>query len=135
VSLVVDLTAEFVECRAVRTACRYISAPVLDTGVMDEAAFLALVQEVARWPGPVYIHCAQGHGRTGTFAAAVLLARGHCDTVDAAVAQLRAVRPGLALGQAQLQFVHRVAERLLPKSESAAPARPADATADQHSLA
>ncbi|MCU0873279.1 MAG: phosphatase, partial [Pirellulaceae bacterium] len=33
VTLVVDLAAEFIECRAVRTACRYISAPVLDTGV------------------------------------------------------------------------------------------------------
>ena len=70
VLLVVDLAAEFIECRAVRTACRYISAPVLDTGIMDEAAFVALVQEVAQWPGPVYIHCAQGHGRTGTLAAA-----------------------------------------------------------------
>jgi protein-tyrosine phosphatase len=114
VSLVVDLAAEFIECQAVRTACRYISAPVLDTGFMDEEAFLALVRELAQWPGAIYIHCAQGHGRTGTFAAAVLLARGHCDSVDMAVGQLRAARPRLALGNAQLQFVRRVAERLLP---------------------
>ena len=85
---------------------------------MDEEAFLVLVREVAQWPGAVYIHCAQGHGRTGTFAAAVLLAKGHCDSVDAAVARLRAVRPRLALGKAQLQFARRVAERLLPSGES-----------------
>jgi protein-tyrosine phosphatase len=128
VSLVVDLAAEFIECRVVRTACRYISAPVLDTGIMDEEAFVALVQEVAQWPGPVYIHCAQGHGRTGTFVAAVLLAKGHCDSVDAAIAQLRAVRPRLALGNAQLQFVRRFAGRLLPNGGSASTAQAADPT-------
>lgn len=123
VSLVVDLTAEFIECRAVRTGRRYLAAPVLDTGVMDDDAFLALVRDVAEWPGAVYIHCAQGHGRTGTLAAAVLLARGHCDSVDAALAQLRAARPRLALGKAQLQFVRRVCQQLLPASGVAAVAR------------
>jgi protein-tyrosine phosphatase len=126
VSLVVDLAAEFIECRAVRTGRRYLSVPVLDAGVMNDEAFLALVREVAEWPGAVYIHCAQGHGRTGTLAAAVMLAKGHCDTVDAAIAQLRAVRPRLALGKAQLQFVHRVCERLQLKNEPASSQRPAD---------
>ena len=128
VSLVVDLAAEFIECRAVRTACRYISAPVLDTGVMDEGAFLALVQEVAQWPGPVYIHCAQGHGRTGTFAAAVLLAKGHCDSVEAAVGQLRAARPRLALGKAQLQFVRRMGDQVLAVRKHVSRPRSADLT-------
>jgi protein-tyrosine phosphatase len=133
VSLVVDLTAEFIECRAVRTGRRYISAPMLDTGVMDEEAFLTLVREVAEWTGAVYVHCAQGHGRTGTLAAAVLLAKGHCDSVDAAVARLRATRPRLSLSKAQLQFVHRVCERLLLTRESASNARPPDSTARDYS--
>jgi protein-tyrosine phosphatase len=93
---------------------------------MDEAAFVVLVQEVAQWPEPVYIHCAQGHGRTGTFAAAVLLAKGHGDSVEAAVGQLRAARPRLALGKAQLQFVRRVAGLLLPSGESASTAQAAE---------
>ena len=47
VSLVVDLAAEFIECRAVRTGHRYISAPVLDTGVKRVLLFVAAVTAVA----------------------------------------------------------------------------------------
>jgi len=99
---------------------------MLDTGILDDDAFLALVREVADWPGPVYIHCAQGHGRTGTLAAAVLLAKGHCDSVDAAIARLRAARPRLALSKAQLQFVRRIGERLVPKKEPVPTVRPGE---------
>ncbi|MFP2931679.1 tyrosine-protein phosphatase, partial [Pyxidicoccus sp. 3LG] len=38
-------------------------------------------------PGPLYVHCAQGHGRTGMIAAALLVARG--DAADAATALAR----------------------------------------------
>ena len=126
VSLVVDLAAEFIECRAVRTACRYISAPVLDTGVMDEGAFVALVQEVAQWPGRFTSIVPKGTV-AGHLATAVLLAKGHCDSVEAAVGQLRAARPRLALGKSQLH-VRRVAGRLLPSGESACTAQAADRT-------
>lgn len=95
---------------------------------------LALVREVAEWPGAVYIHCAQGHGRTGTLAAAVLLAKGYCDTVDAVIARLRAARPRLALGKAQLQFVRRIGERLLPVQTCASTPRPADSMAGDLAL-
>ena len=129
VSLVVDLAAEFIECRAVRTGRRYLSVPMLDTGILDDDAFLALVREVADWPGPVYIHCAQGHGRTGTVAAAVLLAKRDCDSVDAAIARLRAARPRLAMGKAQLQFVRRIGDQILPVQKSAGTPPAADSTA------
>jgi len=128
VSLVVDLAAEFIECRAVRTGRRYLSVPMLDTGILDDDTFLALVREVADWPGPVYIHCAQGHGRTGTLAAAVLLAKGHCDSVDAAIARLRAARPRLALGKAQLQFVRRMSDHVLAVRKHVSRPRSADLT-------
>ena len=54
-----------------------------------------------------------------TLAAAVLVAKGHCDSMDAAITRLRAARPRLALGKAQLDFVRRICEKLPPDRESA----------------
>lgn len=108
ITLVVDLTAEFFECRAVREGRRYVAAPMLDTGVRSERDFQDLVHQIVSWPGSVYIHCAQGHGRTGTVAAAVLLAIGRCATVDEAVTRLEAARPRLTIGREQLAFLRQV---------------------------
>jgi len=108
VALVVDLTAEFPEPRAVRLACEYVAAPMLDTGIPVQGEFERLVHRIAEFPKPVYIHCAQGHGRAGTLAAAVLIAKGLCATVEEAVSRLRAARPGLGIGDNQRAFLERV---------------------------
>lgn len=108
VSLLVDLTAEFPEHHLVRAGREYVAAPMLDAGVASEGAFRELVQHISRWPGPVYIHCAQGHGRTGTVAAAVLVAKGLYATPEAAIEAMQRVRPKLALGRNQLKFVKRI---------------------------
>jgi protein-tyrosine phosphatase len=108
VTLIVDLTPEFAEVAAVRTARHYLAFPMLDTGVSSEAAFEQLVRKVADWQGPVYIHCAQGHGRTGLVAAAVLIAKGHAATAEEAVSLLTRARPRLSLGKNQLAFLRRI---------------------------
>lgn len=108
VTMIVDLTAEFPECCGVRNGREYIAAPMLDTGTTTEIVFKSLVQRIANWEGSVYIHCAQGHGRTGMVAAAVLVAKGHCATVEEAVVRLRTVRPRLDLARDQLAFVQHV---------------------------
>jgi protein-tyrosine phosphatase len=108
VTLVVDLTSEFAEVEAVRTARHYLAFPMLDTGVPSEADFRQLVRHVTDWQGAVYIHCAQGHGRTGLVAAAVLIAKGHAATAEEAVAVLTMARPRLSLGKNQLAFLRRI---------------------------
>lgn len=110
VTLVVDLTAEFPELRAVRAGRQYLSAPILDTGIAEREAFERVVRQVSQWPGPVYIHCALGHGRSGTLAAAVIVAKGLCATAEEAVAMLRTARPRLRLRKNQLAFAKRICE-------------------------
>lgn len=110
VTHLVDLTAEFSEHAMVRAGRKYVAAPMLDAGIASESAFRQLVQMIAAWPGPVYIHCAQGHGRTGTVAAAVLVAKGIHSTPEAAVAALQRVRPKLALNRSQLSFIRHICE-------------------------
>jgi protein-tyrosine phosphatase len=112
VSLVVDLTSEFAEPREVRVRARYLCRPVLDTGAPDEHTLLALVSEVLAEPGPVYLHCANGHGRSSTVAAAILLARGHSPDVHGAEQHLRRTRPGVKLHPEQREVLVRTLPRL-----------------------
>jgi hypothetical protein len=113
VVMIVDLTAEFPERSGVRIGREYVAAPMLDTGATTETAFKSLVERIANCKRPVYIHCAQGHGRTGMVAAAVLVGKRNCATVVEAMSKLRAARPGIDLGRNQLAFVQRVCLREL----------------------
>jgi protein-tyrosine phosphatase len=112
VSLVVDLTAEFSEPRAVRTRARYLCHPVLDMCAPDEDGLVSVVGTVLAEPGPVYVHCAQGHGRSSTIVAAVLLALGHSEDVHDAEEHLRRARPGVKLHPEQRELLTRMLPRL-----------------------
>lgn len=109
VDLVVDLTAEFMEPLGVRTQADYRSLPTLDAMIPSLSQFTKLVHEVADHPGTTYIHCAQGSGRTGTFAAAVLLARGIARDSTDAIQRVRTARPGVRLKPGQRRFLSRFA--------------------------
>lgn len=114
IGLVIDLTAEFIEPHGVRTGRVYRSLPVLDDGLPDVKQLAELAREAAGFAGRVYVHCAQGHGRTGLFAAAVLLARGAAKDASEAIRLVRTARPGVRLKPAQRRCLERLAVDLLP---------------------
>ncbi len=101
---VLDLAVEFTEVRELREIGRYCSLPVLDA----TAPTAEQLQTAVRWIaeslplGPVYVHCALGHGRSATAIAAYLLAQGEVGTVQEVVARLRALRPGIKLHPRQV---------------------------------
>ena len=101
VTLVVDLTAEFPSTRAVRAGRRYLCLPTLDTRAPDPDRLRRIVATAATWKGGVYIHCANGHGRSATVAIAVLVARGLAADLAEAEAQIRSTRAGISLSPAQ----------------------------------
>lgn len=108
-ALVVDMTAEFWEPRGVCTACAtYLCVPTLDACVPTEPMFRELLDQVARTEGPVYLHCAQGFGRSATLAAAVLIARGHARDIADAERVLRTARPGVRLNALQRKMLAKV---------------------------
>lgn len=109
---VLDLAAELTEAPTLRAVPHYRSLPVLDGTAMPLAQLAAAVEWVkARAAeGPVYVHCAFGHSRSALVVAAVLLATGAAPDARAAVAHLRALRPGVRLNRAQRARLKEFAE-------------------------
>jgi protein-tyrosine phosphatase len=105
---VVDLTAEFWEPAAVRNGRKYLCVPTLDARAPDEQSFRKALDYIATADGPVYIHCAQGFGRSAALAAALLVRRGLARDAAQAEAMLKAARPGVRLTACQRELVRRV---------------------------
>ena len=119
IKVVVDLTAEFPERKEVREASQYLCLPPLDASVPGDRQFQKLLESIMEAPSPAYLHCAEGHGRSGTLGAAILVLRGLAENVEDAVRLLRKSRPGIRLSNEQKALVTRVC-RALPKTTPAA---------------
>ncbi len=105
----VDLTAEFQETPAIRRSAGYVSFPVLDGSAPEPDALSEMVNRLR--PGKTYVHCAQGHGRTGMFALAVMLESKTVRTVSEGLEKLRSVRPGISLSAEQRRCIEKFSER------------------------
>ena len=103
IEVVVDLTSEFPEPAGVRQGRHYRWFPMLDASVPEVRTLRAFISELP--DVPTYVHCAQGHGRTGLFTIAFLVERQICVTADEALALLTAARPGIALNHEQQTFI------------------------------
>ncbi len=104
VAAVLDLTAEWSECRPYRELS-YLCLPMLDKTVASDELMergIAFICEKLR-DGPVYVHCAQGHGRSGCMVAAVLVVLGVAPTPEAALEIVRLNRPGAKPSRAQAE--------------------------------
>jgi len=106
--VIVDLTTEFEEPSLIREHSNYISLPILDASVPDIAKVQAVYQETKG--KHIYVHCAQGHGRTGVVAALLLTMRGEFDSPCAALEQLMIIRPKLNVNSHQRSFLEQHSE-------------------------
>jgi predicted protein tyrosine phosphatase len=109
---VLDLAAELPEPRPLRELANYRSLPILDATAPSREQLRDAVEWVKQHAasGPVYVHCALGHGRSATVVAAYLLAVGLAADAKAAVKHLRELRPGVRLNCAQRRVLDRFAE-------------------------
>jgi hypothetical protein len=107
----VDLTAEFSEPSAIRQSPSYRSFPILDGAAPKPEALRAVVTSLR--PGRTFIHCAQGHGRTGLFALAVLLSSGVARSVEDGLRMLQKERPGIRLSRDQQRCIEMYAKQVV----------------------
>jgi protein-tyrosine phosphatase len=102
-----DLTSEFGEVGFIRTGQNYLSIPLLDT----TAPTLNQLEEAVSWitarlsEGPVFVHCALGHGRSATVVAAFLIKAGIVNDIKGAVEFIKAKRSGVDLRSKQLSVL------------------------------
>ena len=103
---VLDLAAEF---PAAWAPTSYRSLPVLDAAAPTEEELRAAVAWVAEAvaAGPVYVHCALGHGRSACVIIAYLLSVGAVGSVAEGVRLLRSLRPGVRLHPPQRRLLRR----------------------------
>ena len=105
---VLDLTAEFAEPAGIVRSSDYHCFPVLDAAAPGAASLRECLLALPPDDKPLYIHCAQGHGRTGMAAAAWLVLHGFAPDAERALKQLKSVRPGIGLQRTQRRLVDEV---------------------------
>lgn len=101
---VVDLTAEFPS--QIRGP-RYFNLPTLDGCTPDPGAMRRILDAIPR-NSVTLVHCAQGHGRTATFAACFLVDHAGL-SAEAAAAKIFAARPLTRMNRDQRAFLERFA--------------------------
>lgn len=106
IDVILDLTSEFTEPAAVRKEARYINLPTLDATAPTPAALAATICSLQPHEH-VFIHCAQGHGRTAMAAIALLLHRGETSDIADGLRLLKAIRPGVSLSPGQYRCLEQ----------------------------
>jgi protein-tyrosine phosphatase len=104
---VIDLTCEFSEPHRLRELS-YFSFPILDASAASEEQLQEWLALTVELEGTVYIHCAEGRGRTGMFAAALMLHMGRVRSVDEAVSLVATQRPHVQLNAQQKACLERL---------------------------
>ena len=99
----VDLTAELEDPVEIRGSASYLTLPILDGSVPPADALHSFISQLR--PGVTFVHCAQGHGRTGLFAMAYLFQKGRIRSFDEGWALLKKGRPGVFLNSRQKRFI------------------------------
>jgi hypothetical protein len=103
----IDLTSELQELRVAREAPGFMAFPILDASAPEPDALRAAVSRLR--PGRTFVHCAQGHGRTGLFALAALLSTGAVRNVEEGLSLLARSRPAIHLSPEQRNCIQAFA--------------------------
>lgn len=105
----VDLTAEMEDPKAIRELPGYLCLPILDAGIPSSEKPHSAISRLK--PGKIFIHCAQGHGRTGLFALTLLVEHQQIHCFDEGLAMIQSIRPKVKLRQLQEKFMrHYISE-------------------------
>jgi len=101
VATILDLTCEFPGSAPHGRDVAYNCLPVLDRSAPAPEELVSVLNRVRGMHKDIYIHCAEGHGRTGLAAAALILIEGTAGSSGDAIRIVQSVRPGVRLHERQ----------------------------------
>lgn len=109
---ILDLAVEF---PATWIPTNYQSMPVLDTTAPSETELRFAVAWIGQAVsvGPVYVHCALGHGRSACVVIAYLLSVGSVATAVEGLSHLRSLRHGVRLHPPQMKLLRQIEASLI----------------------
>jgi len=107
IAIVVDLCAELPVAPGVAAGRSYLAIPTLDAMAPTPAEIAGAIAQITAVGGGAFIHCAFGHGRSATVAAALLVRRGDA-TLDDVESRMRARRPRIGLNAHQRRALAEV---------------------------
>ncbi len=99
----IDLTCEFDESKKIISKINYISIPILDGNTPNILLLEKGLDKLKK--GKTYVHCAQGHGRTGVLAIILLVKSNKCKTYSEAIKLIQENRKKLKLNKKQSNFI------------------------------
>ena len=104
---IVDLTCEFFAHPRVAEHAGYRTYPMLDDSFVEPDELEAIVRTLLDAPTPILIHCAVGHSRSASLAAAYGIARGDFEDVDSAERAMQVARPRIRYTSIQRERLTR----------------------------
>ena len=104
----IDLTCEFDESKKIISKINYISIPILDGNTPNILLLEKGLDKLKK--GKTYVHCAQGHGRTGVLAIILLVKSNKCKTYSDAIKLIQENRKKLKLNKKQSNFIKQYFE-------------------------
>eukprot|EP01029_Cantina_marsupialis_P029704 TRINITY_DN782031_c0_g1_i1.p1 TRINITY_DN782031_c0_g1~~TRINITY_DN782031_c0_g1_i1.p1 ORF type:complete len:348 (+),score=77.80 TRINITY_DN782031_c0_g1_i1:31-1044(+) len=114
VGIIVDLTGEMYARSCVKEGRQYFCLPSFDMQMPEPEEFFRVAKIVTDYQDDlVYIHCANGHGRSSSFCAVVMVMRGFCDTIDEAFEMIKKHRPAVGIRQPQKDMLDIVEEEYI----------------------
>jgi hypothetical protein len=123
---VLDLTSELPEIPFLRRSGAYLCIPLLDTFPPSPDQIARGVDWIAAQiqSGPVYVHCALGHGRSATFVAGYAVRTGHALSPEEALRLVRERRPAIGLHERQISALSAYCRSLEDSNSGTAPLPP-----------
>ena len=82
--------------------------PSMDHSFPPADQMLRLAREACSWEGPVLVHCANGHGRSASLVALIMVLKGDAETCEEAFRTMRASRPKVHIVEAQARVLRQL---------------------------